>query len=141
MEISQAGLEAIVQREGLILKAYRDSRGILTIGVGHTGRMSPPRVSNGIVWTRDYAIQILRQDLGPTMAEVNRAVRLPMSQNQFDAYCSLCFNIGVGGFASSSTVKMFNQGNVGAAADDFLLWDHPAELLGRRKAERAQFLT
>jgi lysozyme len=54
---------------------------------------------------------------------------------------SLCFNIGVNGFAGSSVARDLNAGNVQAAADAFLLWDHPEELLGRRKVERAQFLS
>ena len=49
---------------------------------------------------------------------------------------SLAFNIGAGGFVGSSVVRQINAGNMQAAADDFLLWDHPPELLGRRKGER-----
>lgn len=140
-KVSLAGVAAIAQREGRRLKAYRDSKGILTIGVGHTGRMSPPRVWP---WSSITAVQCdayLATDLAPVEAEILKCVKAPITQNQFDALASLAFNIGNGGLAGSSVVKMLNAGNFAEAANDFLLWDHPSSLLGRRKEERAQFLT
>lgn len=141
MKTSQAGLYAIQQRECSRLKAYRDSRGIWTIGVGHTGRMSPPKVWPWSSITPAQCLAYLATDLAPVEAEINRCVKVPITQNQFDALASLGFNIGCGGLAGSSVIKMINTGNITTAANDFLLWDHPAELLGRRQAERKQFLT
>ena len=141
MKTSQAGRQAIIQREGVRLKAYIDSVGVWTIGVGHTGRASPPKVVPGMTITLQEADEILSRDLAPFENAVNRAVHRPMTQNEFDAFVSLAFNIGANGFAGASAVKQFNAGNTGEAARDFLLWDHPNALLGRRKAEMAQFLT
>jgi GH24 family phage-related lysozyme (muramidase) len=39
MKTSTAGRAAISAREGCILTAYKDSAGVLTIGVGHTPRL------------------------------------------------------------------------------------------------------
>ena len=36
MQMSQKGLKALEQREGKKLKAYRDTKGIWTIGIGHS---------------------------------------------------------------------------------------------------------
>lgn len=141
MKTSEAGIQAIEQREGSRMRAYRDSKCVWTIGVGHTGRMSPPKVRPWSSITPAECLAYLATDLGPVEAAINRCVKVPMTQNQFDALASLGFNIGCGGLAGSSVVKMLNVGNIAEASNDFLLWDHPSELLGRRQSERKQFLT
>lgn len=141
MKTSPAGRYAIRQREGCILHAYQDSVGVWTIGVGHTGRMSPPLVHPEMVINTIQADQFLSADLGPTETVVNQCVSVPLTQNEFDALVSLVFNIGVNGFRGSSVLRQLNLRNYHVAADDFLMWDHPAALLGRRRAERLQFLT
>jgi lysozyme len=140
MTTSAAGRQAIALREGVRLSAYKDTRGILTIGVGHTSAAGPPPVTAGMKITMDQCDTILAHDLGDCEAAVNRAVHTPISQNAFDACVSLAFNIGAPGFIGSSVVRQINAGNMAEAADDFLMWDRPPELLGRRKGERAQFL-
>ena len=82
----------------------------------------------------------LAKDLGRFEDAVNSAVKRPLTQNQFDACVSLAFNIGVQGFIGSSVVRQINLGNMQAAADDFLMWEKPPELRGRRESEREQFL-
>lgn len=141
LKMSQAGLLALTQREGVRLHAYPDTRGIPTIGVGHTSMGGPPHVYFGLTITMDQALQILAADLAPVEASVNASVTAPISQNAFDALVSMVFNIGIGGFRGSSVLRQLNQKHYSEAADDFLMWDHPPELIGRRRAERAQFLT
>lgn len=145
MVTSPIGRQAISIREGVRLKAYRDTRGIPTIGVGHTSAAGPPQVFIGQSITMAECDAILAQDLGGTEAAVNRALHGPiaqraLSQNAFDACVSLAFNIGGPGFEGSSVVRQINAGDLHAAAADFLMWDKPPELLGRRKGEQAQFL-
>jgi lysozyme len=96
---SAAGRAALVAREGCRLSAYRDSAGVPTIGVGHTGRAGPPPVALGMTITRNEAEAIFAADLAPFEAAVLRAVAAPLTQNQFDALVSLAFNIGTRGFA------------------------------------------
>ena len=145
MKTSATGREAIALREGRVLHTYRDTRGIPTIGVGHTSAAGPPTVVDGMVITLAQCDEILARDLGTFEGAVNRAISVPISRNAispnaFDACVSLAFNIGAPGFAGSSVVRDINAGSMQAAADAFLMWDHPPELLGRRKGERAQFL-
>ncbi len=135
MKISQAGIDAIVQREGSRTEAYPDSRGIWTIGVGHTG----PEVHRGLVWTPAQVDAALSSDLGWAETEVNRMVTVPLTQNQFDALVSFTFNIGKSGFDHSSALRDFNFG-VMKAANDLLMWEQPPVLKGRRESERLQFL-
>lgn len=141
MKVSASGRDKIMRRESCKLAAYRDERGVLTIGVGHTGRTSPPPVWPWSRITQAQADAYLETDLAPTEAAVNDAVKLLMTQNQFDAMVSLAFNIGVMGFTGSTVVHDFNNGQVRAAADAFLMWEKPPDLKARREAEREQFLT
>lgn len=140
MQTSAAGRAAIAQREGNKLKAYTDSVGVLTIGVGHTSAAGPPKVTKGLTITAAQSDEILSRDLATFEAAVNKAVKVPLSQGQFDALVSLAFNIGSGAFAKSTLVKRLNAGNVAGAADAFMMWNKPKEIIGRRKTEQKQFL-
>ena len=138
--VSAAGRAALMAREGCRLSAYRDSVGVPTIGVGHTGRAGPPPVAPGMTITRSEAEAIFAADLAPFEAAVAAAVPASLTANQFDACVSLAFNIGVHGFVGSTVVHKLDAGDHTGAADAFLMWVRPPELAARRRAERAQFL-
>lgn len=138
--VSVAGRAALMAREGCRLSAYRDSVGVPTIGVGHTGRAGPPPVALGMTISRSEAEAIFAADLAPFEAVVCGGVTAALTQNQFDALVSLAFNIGVRGFAGSTVVHKLEADDHTGAADAFLMWVHPPELASRRRAERAQFL-
>lgn len=140
MRTSPAGVATIAQREGVVLHTYLDSVGIATCCCGHTGRTSPPVPEMGQKFTQAQCNAFLAADLAPVEKALNNALKVPVTQPQWDACISLGFNIGSGGLVGSTVVHMINAGNIQGAANAFLMWDHPAELLGRRKAERAQFL-
>ena len=66
-----------------------------------------------------------------------------LSQNQFDALCSLVFNIGCGAFQGSTLLRKLKAGET--AASEFLRWNKAGgvELKGltrRREAEMRLFL-
>ena len=145
MTTSAAGRAAITEREGNKLTAYRDSVGILTIGVGHTSAAGPPAVAPGMTITATESDQILSRDLAKFELAVLKAVKVPMSQSEFDALVSLAFNIGGEAFVQSTLVKKLNSGDRMAAADQFMVWNkaggNPLKgLTARRQAERRQFL-
>lgn len=119
MKTSADGIDFIRREEGVRLQAYRDSVGVWTIGVGHTG----PEVKPGLTITDADADAILRRDLEHFEAVVDRCVKLPqVTQGQFDAMVSLCFNIGAVAFAGSTLVKRLNRGDVAGAASEFARW-------------------
>lgn len=145
MKTSAAGRAAIKQREGVVLSAYKDSVGILTIGVGHTSAAGPPTVYKGMKITAAQADEILSRDLAIFEKGVSQAVKVPLSQNEFDALVSFAFNVGVGAFQKSTLVKELNKGNRYGAANELLRWNKAGGkvlkgLTNRRKAERDQFL-
>lgn len=140
MKISEGGARALGKEEGLRLKAYKDTVGVLTIGYGHTGRMSPPKVTPGMVITEREAVEYLHADLAPTEAAVNAKVKVPITQSMYDALVSFTFNVGVGAFTKSTLLRKLNAGAYGEAADQFLVWVKQPELKGRRERERSLFL-
>jgi GH24 family phage-related lysozyme (muramidase) len=146
MVTSPAGRKAITQREGNELTAYRDSVGILTIGVGHTSAAGAPTVAPGMTITAAQSDEILSRDLKTFEKGVRDAVKVALRQNEFDALVSLAFNIGVGAFSKSTLVKKLNAGDSKGAADQFLVWNKAKGktikgLTTRRQAERSQFLS
>jgi lysozyme len=141
MKTSLDGRKAIQGREGNILTAYRDTVGVLTIGTGHTSAAGAPAVTQGMKITPAQSDDILARDLAAVEAQVNAAVKVPLTQNQFDALVSFVFNIGGGAFRGSTLLRKLNSQDYKGAAEQFLVWIKQPELLGRRKQERAQFLT
>ena len=146
MRTSQAGLDLIKRWEGLRLQAYRCSANVLTIGYGHTSAAGEPKVVEGMKITQADAEAILARDLGRYEAAVSKAITRPMTQPQFDALVSLCYNIGPGAFSQSTVARRFNAGDIAGAADAILMWNKAGgkELQGltnRRQDERRMFLS
>ncbi|ELC3996127.1 lysozyme [Salmonella enterica] len=145
MKISDSGLAALKREEGCKLTAYPDPRGVWTIGTGHTGKVDGVAVHKGMTITQDTADRLLRDDLSWVEHCIAERVTVPLNQNQYDALCSLIFNIGANAFIGSSVRRYLNAGNYTAAADAFLKWSragsNPTILAPRRGRERAMFLS
>jgi len=139
-QYSSNGLALTKQSEGLRLEAYQDSRGIWTIGYGHTGT----GVEAGLLINEDQATQFLIGDLQIAAEAVNTLVTAPISQNQFDALVDFCFNVGRGSLASSTLLRLINLGDFIGAYAQFALWVYAGGeveqgLVTRRKAEASMF--
>ena len=89
-----------------------------TIGYGHYGS----DVHAGDTITEAEATELLERDLKVFENAVKSAVKVEITQSQFDALVSLSYNIGTGAFADSDTVKALNEGKVGHAAVDIPSW-------------------
>lgn len=133
MKTSDRGIELLKDREGVRLKAYLDSVGVPTIGVGHTAG-----VKMGDTCTEQQAMDWLRDDLKWSEAAVN-LVKVPLEQHQFDALVSFVFNVGQMQFATSTLLRKLNAGDYEGAALQFDRWHIPAEITSRRNGEREQF--
>ena len=138
---SPEGLGLTKRFEGLRLSAYQDSGGIWTVGYGHTG----PDVQSDRRVTDFEAEALLRVDLRDAIACVNRAVRVSIQQNHFDALVDFCFNAGRGNFLRSNLLTQLNASNLEGTASQFGTWIHVngnilPGLVRRRAAETAMFL-
>lgn len=145
MKTSAKGRALIQQREGVRLKAYLDSVGIWTIGVGHTSAAGPPTVKPGMTITQAECDEILSRDLIQFEQAVSAgAGSTPLADHEFDACVSLAFNIGAGAFRGSTVARRLRIGDKDGAAEAFLMWARAGKnatlLMPRRKAERLQFL-
>jgi len=138
MEYSKTGIAHTEHEEGCRLTAYPDQGGF-SIGYGHRG------VAEGSTCTQEQAEAWLLEDIQWASAEVNRMVKVSLTQGEFDALVDFVFNIGPVHFESSTLLKKLNAGDYQGAAAEFERWDKAggqvvAGLLSRRKAEEVEFL-
>lgn len=158
MKTSSNGRALIEKYEGLILQSYDDandhivpvggsSRGTLTIGYGHTSAAGAPKVIPGMKITKEQADAILASDLKKVEADVERLVKVPLTQNQADALNSFQFNTG--SLGKSTALKKLNAGDYQGCADAFMMYTKgringqlvPMKgLVTRRTEEKALFL-
>ncbi|WP_145585012.1 lysozyme [Yersinia intermedia] len=145
MQISDNGINKIKVEEGEKLIGYKDTRGIPTIGVGHTGVVDGTPVAVGMIITKNKSSELLRSDLDWVEKSISTNVKSHLTQSQYDALCSLIFNIGPTAFANSTVLKRLDAGDYKGAADAFLMWkkagNDPERLLPRRQRERTLFLS
>lgn len=142
LKMSPVGLTLLQTFEGCRLTAYKDVRGVLTIGYGHTG----PEVVPGLTWTQQQALQQLEEDVCWASDAVIRFVQVPLNQNQFDALTSFVFNVGAGHFEGSTLLHLLNTGDYAGAAAQFGKWIYAGAnissgLVNRRKTEANLFQT
>ena len=145
MRLSQNGVNFIKSHEALRLKAYQDSKGVWTIGWGHTKGVKP-----GDVITREQAEQFIRDDFAWVERTLNADLvtgrdKPLVTQNEFDALCSLVFNIGSNAYLESTVRRKIKQGDKMAAAHAFGMWVYSNHkfvqgLANRRADETRLFL-
>lgn len=147
MKISEAGLNAIRQREKLRLKAYKCQAGVWTVGWGHTSG-----VTAGMVITEEQAQTFLAADLQPIEAFLNRENYKGLAQHQYDALASLIFTLGTPKYSRSTLRRLLKAGAPAKdCAGQFLKWKYYTDrttgekkisqgLVNRRQAEYRQYL-
>lgn len=144
--INQAGLELIKQWEGCRLKAYKDVAGVWTVGYGLTSGAGIIPVDQDTVLTQEEADWYLEQTVNKFASEIKPLITAEINENQFAAFVSLAYNIGVGGFKRSSALRHFNAGNLDKVPTAIKLWNKAGGktvkgLVNRREAEVNLFLT
>ncbi|EEY3529525.1 lysozyme [Escherichia coli] len=144
MKISSNGIELIKRLEGFSKMAYPDTNNRWSIGYGHNGELNGSEIMQGMYITEEEATKVLINDLRVVEQTLNNNVLVDLSQNQFDALCSLVFNIGSRAFIQSHMLYLLNQRDFDSAADEFLLWSKAGTkkdyLLYRRQKEKKLFL-
>lgn len=109
-----------------------------TVGFGTTegvkigDRTTPPK-----------ALVRALKDVGKYEGALKSCVKVPLAQNEYDAYISLSYNIGSYAFCNSTLVKKLNQEDYAGACEEILRWDKfkgkPLKgLTNRRKDEYRQ---
>ena len=117
MRASSTLIQAIKKFEGVSLSAYQDSKGVWTIGYGHT-----KDVKKGDRITQYQAEQFLREDLQQFEAVANRVKRIA-TQGKFDAVLDFIYNCGPKNFNDSTLKKYIECGKATwEIQEQFLKW-------------------
>lgn len=142
MKVNFVGKDLIKKYEGCRLEAYKCPAGIWTIGYGHTGQ----DVFEGKTITQQEADNLLSKDLTRFEKFLNRVIKVPVNQNQFNALASFTYNVGMGALQNSTLLKKLNNNDLIGAANEFDRWVYAngkklEGLIKRRKAEKELFLS
>ena len=143
MEISQEGIALIKRFEGCKLQAYKCSAGVPTIGFGSTRG-----VTMDMEISQDRAEALLLEDVSDFEEEVNKCVKVPLEQNQFDALVAWTFNLGGSNLRSSTMLKVLNNSEYEKVPSEMKRWNKVTVngekivsdgLMRRREAESLLF--
>lgn len=143
--MSSNGIASLKSLEGLRLNAYQDVGGVWTIGYGHTSAAGGMSVVSGQVITNQQAEQLLKDDLARmTYPVIERLVKVPLSQGQFDALASFIYNLGEAQVSKSTLLQLLNSGDYSGASNEFSRWVYVGSvkfdgLIRRRQNERELF--
>ena len=129
MKISQKGIELIKQFEAFKANPYIDAVGVPTIGYGVTYYLDGRKVTMKDQAITEQQASLLLESL--IEKDFARFVPTNVNQNQFDALCSLVYNIGVGAFTKSTLYKkVLANPNDESIKQEFLKWNK-----GRRNGQ------
>lgn len=126
MRVSKSMIDFIKVKEGFSATLYNDDDNNCTIGYGHLVHYGPidgsePNwMKNGI--TEKQAEGLLLIELDEAAKDVERLVKVPLNQNQFDSLVSFCFNLGEGNLERSTLLQVLNQGKYDSVPDQIVRW-------------------
>lgn len=146
LRLSALGGEFIKSYEKLRLDYYEDAFGYCTVGWGHltNGEASckSQGVAIGATISLSEAQSLFDNDVVDHEVFVKDAIRAPLYQHEYDALCSLAFNIGRLNKKAPSLCAKINSGNYADAAVEFLDITSGGlrGLVKRRTQENAMFL-
>ena len=138
ISLSATALVAIALHEGYKSEAYIPVAGdVPTIGFGTTKGVKP-----GDKITPTQALSRAMADIQQYEGAVKQCVTVPLTQNEYDAYISLSYNIGTSAFCRSSLVKKLNAQEYTEACKEILRWNkfQGKELPGLSKRRQEEYV-
>lgn len=105
LNTSHKGIELIKAFEGCKLKSYKCPAGVWTIGFGNTYYLDGSKVLMGQKISQAEADMLLLKLLPKYEATVDRNIKVTVTQNQYDALVSFCWNCG----SSETLFRLINQ--------------------------------
>jgi lysozyme len=134
MRMSERGLALLKELEGCELEPYIDSAGLWTVGVGHC--LTQSELASGKITCGDNTLRwkdgplseedanlLLQDDVGWAEACVEVAVRVPLTQEQFESLVMFCFNIGESAFRNSTLCKLLNNQEYNEVPNQLRRWN------------------
>ena len=130
-----------------VLKAYKDTSDVWTIGYGHTGK----DVKSGLVIDKKTALELLYKDASEAANCVRRFLgewkdkglkTYMLTQGQFDSLISLVFNTGCDSVRMSRFIQYVKSGQYIKAGESILLYKSSNDgLKNRRTKEKNMFIS
>ncbi len=136
LTLSASALVGLALSEGYTDKAVQPLPGDKwTVGFGTTDG-----VKSGDTITPQKALERKLRDVQKFEGAIKQCVKVPLTQNEYDAYSQLSYNIGSGAFCRSTLVRKANDYDYAGACAEILRWDRfngkPIKgLTDRRKRE------
>lgn len=145
LKISQNGIDELIHSEGIRYQAYKDSVGFWTIGVGHLINLETEKHLLTATLTKNQVMTMFRLDISRFEDCVNKLVKVPLNQNQFDALVSFSFNLGCNALRRSTLLEKLNNGDFLGASNEFKKWNKAGGraikgLTLRREREKQLFI-
>jgi len=145
MKPSDNVVQMIKKHEGFASK-LTDDVGHPMIGYGCDLSAAEAKKYEGRTISEVEAVSLLLARLTPVVDFLNNIVKVPLTQNQFDALCDLVYNIGSGNFSTSTLLKKLNVKDYTGAASEFVNWNMAggkvlSGLTKRRESERDLFIS
>jgi len=130
----------ILEHEGIVLEAYKDSVNVWTWGAGVTSKsghsvmryVDRPQTMRRVLEVYEW---LLRTKYLPGVLEAFGSMQLTEAQ----LGAALSFHWNTGAIGGASLVKSVQAGRTDQAHTEFLNWSKPKEIIPRRKLERALF--
>jgi lysozyme len=129
------------------LKAYLDSGGVWTIGIGTIQYPNGAKVKKGDTITREQMYDYFRFEMRVKVERVIVLTRDDINQDQFDALVDFAYNVGTNALQKSTLLKTLNNKPADMQiVDNFFSWrfDNGKEiggLLRRRMSEALLYFT
>lgn len=125
-EVGERGYDLLKKWEGLRLNAYRDTKGIPTIGYGSTRYFDEPGqpvVRMGDRISEERAEDLLHYTVNEFWEEVESKIYVPLMPWHVDSLNSLVYNIGTRAFSTSTLLRLLNKGDFQGAEYQFPRWN------------------
>lgn len=119
MKASIVAVNLLKDVEGWRDEPYLDSGGKCTIGWGHlieAGEFCPDKI------TVEQGEKYLSDDIAKAERAINRTVKVPLKQNQFDSLVSFVYNIGAGAWATCDSLGILNSGERHRMPARMMMW-------------------
>ena len=122
---SQGGIDLIKRFEGFRSKPYKCSAGVPTIGYGATFYTNGKRVTMADpAISEEDALALLAEMLKKFEQYVDSYCIDTITQNQFDALVSFCYNLGPANLKASTLLKKVNLNpNDETIRAEFMKWN------------------
>lgn len=138
---SQIGIDLIKRWEGFSPTIYMCQAGIPTIGYG-TALFTEEeyKVFKDKSITKEEAENLLRKEVLHIEKKIKTCVKVPLSQGQFDALVSFCYNLGTNAFKNSTLCKVINRYEYDQADFQFARWVYAGgrKLRGLQRRRQAE---